>query len=248
MGKTILIVDDEPDILELLSARLEKNNFQVFVAKDGKEGLNKLLNKKADLIVLDIVMPVLDGFSMLKSIKQNPELLDIPVIIITGRSMMKDTFYAMGVDYFFSKPYDTNDLLEKINFLLSKKTLLLSSEPLATDKISNALRQSGYIVKHVESSDSMFAEGRRIKYNMLVAHISCIKQEADEFAGSLWTMKNKNMNVILYSDASVNGLEDGDIVKINDVKQVWYRAGLKLFYDSRTEALPLASVIQQAVD
>jgi DNA-binding response OmpR family regulator len=248
MGKTILLVDDESDILSLLSERLKKSNFQVYTAREGRAGLEELKKQKIELIILDIVMPVMDGFAMLKAVKQNPELSDIPIIISTARSMMKDTFYAMGVDFFLPKPYDTKELLDKINFLLSAKALLLSNVSYASDKVSSALHQSGFSVKCVETAESMLAEGRVIKYDMLIVHLDCIKQEPSDFLSTLSQLKNNNPRVIIYSDANVSGLEDGDIVKINDIKHAWYRAGAKVFYDSRIEALPLASVIKQVID
>ena len=85
MKKTILIVDDEQDIIDLLSYNLSNNNYNVLTASDGSEALLKI-NSNIDLIILDVMMPKLDGFEICQSIKKNPTTSSIPIIFLTAKN------------------------------------------------------------------------------------------------------------------------------------------------------------------
>ncbi len=86
MSKKILIVDDELDIITFLSALLEENGYESVSAKDGTEGLELLRKEKPDLVLLDLMMPKKSGITMFQELRKDPELSDIPVIIVTGVS------------------------------------------------------------------------------------------------------------------------------------------------------------------
>jgi two-component system, OmpR family, alkaline phosphatase synthesis response regulator PhoP len=116
MKKTILIVDDEPDVLTFLKRRLETRNYKVITASDGIEGLNKASQGKPDIILLDIVMPNKDGFTMLSELKTREETQDIPVVIISVRGESRAIFKGQNlgaIDYLI-KPYDFRELLKYI--------------------------------------------------------------------------------------------------------------------------------------
>ena len=93
MSKKILIVDDEPDIITFLSALLEENGYESVSAKDGTEGLELLRKEKPDLVLLDLMMPKKSGITMFQELRKDPELSDIPVIVVTGVSEVT------GVDF-----------------------------------------------------------------------------------------------------------------------------------------------------
>ncbi len=116
-GKTVLVVDDDPGSVELLKGILEKVGFEVASAKDGKEALTKLGITKPSLMIVDVLMPEMDGFTFLKELKKNKETENIPVLILTIRKNMEDSFMAMGANGFLSKPIDTEILLETISKL-----------------------------------------------------------------------------------------------------------------------------------
>ena len=114
MKKHILIVDDDSDILELLSFHLS-NDYDVVCAKDGSEALVKL-NSNFDLIILDVMMPVLNGFDVCKAIKKNPETSNIPVIFLTAKSATDDEYEGLNigaVDYIV-KPVSIKTLLLRV--------------------------------------------------------------------------------------------------------------------------------------
>lgn len=112
--KTILVVDDDPIIARMIKSRLEANRYSVVVAQDGDEGLQKLESQKPDLVVLDIIMPKIDGYTFVREMKKKEELKQTPVIILTAKGGMKDLFEVEGVIDYVLKPYEPEELLEKI--------------------------------------------------------------------------------------------------------------------------------------
>jgi DNA-binding response OmpR family regulator len=121
--KRILIVDDEEDILIVLKFRLEANNYEVLTASDGQEGLNKARTEKPDLIILDLMLPKLDGYKVCRMLKFDESYKVIPIIMFTARVQQKDEELGkeMGADAYVTKPFEPEILLEKIRQLLNKQ-------------------------------------------------------------------------------------------------------------------------------
>ncbi len=120
--KRILIVDDEEDILSVLKFRLEANNYETLTASDGQEGLNKARTEKPDLIILDLMLPKLDGYKVCRMLKFDESYKAIPIIMFTARVQQKDEELGkeMGADAYVTKPFEPEVLLEKIRQLLRK--------------------------------------------------------------------------------------------------------------------------------
>jgi two-component system alkaline phosphatase synthesis response regulator PhoP len=120
--KRILIVDDEEDILIVLKFRLEANNYEVLTASDGQEGLNKARTEKPDLIILDLMLPKLDGYKVCRMLKFDENYKAIPIVMFTARAQKKDEELGkeMGADAYVTKPFEPEILLEKIQQLLNK--------------------------------------------------------------------------------------------------------------------------------
>ncbi len=118
----ILLVDDEPDIVDTIQCRLEANNFDVVTASNGQEGLEKASDEQPDLILLDTNMPVMNGHEMLEHIKKRPDLKGIPVIMCTALCEAHDiaAASAYGIADYVTKPFDYTDLIEKITGALEK--------------------------------------------------------------------------------------------------------------------------------
>lgn len=112
----ILLVDDEPDIVDTIQCRLEANSFDVVTASNGQEGLEKAADEKPDLILLDTNMPVMNGHEMLEHLKKRPDLKGIPVIMCTALCEAQDiaAASAYGIADYVTKPFDYTDLIEKI--------------------------------------------------------------------------------------------------------------------------------------
>ena len=119
----ILLVDDEPDIVDTIQCRLEANSFDVVTASNGQEGLAKAADEKPDLILLDTNMPVMNGHEMLEHLKKRPDLKDIPVIMCTALCEARDiaAASAYGIADYVTKPFDCTDLIEKINNTLENR-------------------------------------------------------------------------------------------------------------------------------
>lgn len=118
--RKILIVDDELSILVSLKFLLEKNHFDVELAQSGREALENIARSKPDLILLDIMLPDLDGYEIFQMIRRRPEWDDIKVIYLTARSRDLDIAKGLnlGADAYITKPFSNALLLEKIGLLL----------------------------------------------------------------------------------------------------------------------------------
>jgi DNA-binding response OmpR family regulator len=120
MARTIFIADDELDFVSTLRSRLEFEGFVVTTAADGKEALQRITDEKPDLILLDIMMPTMNGYQVCRELKVNADTRPIPVLMLTAKSQESDKFWGKeaGADDYVTKPFDMEDLIEKIGVLL----------------------------------------------------------------------------------------------------------------------------------
>ncbi|MCK9908486.1 response regulator [Microbacteriaceae bacterium K1510] len=120
MAKILLVEDNEMN-RDMLSRRLNRNGFEVIIAVNGQEGVDLATSTKPDLILMDMSLPILDGWEATKQVKANPETANIPVIALTAHAMVhdKEKALAAGCDEFDTKPVELPRLLAKINALLS---------------------------------------------------------------------------------------------------------------------------------
>ena len=118
----ILVIDDESSLLEMLSIRLEANNYRVVTASDGQEGLDKAHSELPDLIILDLMLPKLDGYQVCRALKLDEKYKQIPIIIFTARAQESDIKAGMeaGADAYITKPFEPDVLLTKVSQLLGK--------------------------------------------------------------------------------------------------------------------------------
>jgi two-component system alkaline phosphatase synthesis response regulator PhoP len=121
--KTILIVDDDPATVRLLELNYRAEGYRVLTGYDGAEGVRQALLGKPDLIVLDLIMPHLDGYEALRALKSHPETADIPVILLTGKSDSEDIAegWTYDIEFYMTKPYVMEDLLELTERILSSR-------------------------------------------------------------------------------------------------------------------------------
>ena len=115
----ILIVEDNEMNRDMLSRRLIKKGFEIIIAVDGAEGVEKTINEKPDLVLMDMSLPVMDGWEATKNLKANNETAKIPIIALTAHAMAQDKEKALaaGCDEYDTKPIDLNRLLSKISSL-----------------------------------------------------------------------------------------------------------------------------------
>lgn len=119
--KKILVVDDDTNIVRVIRTRLEANNYEVMAAHDGIEAIAKVKQEKPDLILLDILMPRMDGSMFLHRMKLEGLLQDIPIIVLTAKASMREFFLVEGVVDFIVKPFQSKNLLDEIASHLSHK-------------------------------------------------------------------------------------------------------------------------------
>jgi len=122
--KTVLIVDDDPTNIRLLTSMLKIDGYHIIEAQNGKEALESLYSKNPDLILLDIMMPGMNGFEVCRALKQDKEQMMVPVIMVTALQEKEDRIKAIeaGADDFISKPVDKTELLTRVRSLLRIKT------------------------------------------------------------------------------------------------------------------------------
>ena len=120
--KRILVVDDEDELAEQLGESLKEDGYEVVVAHDGEEGLRKVQITKPNLIILDVMMPKMDGAEMYANLQSNKKTKDIPVIFLTALKTQVDDFLLgrdVGNYTIFSKPFDNDELLGTIREMTS---------------------------------------------------------------------------------------------------------------------------------
>lgn len=118
--KKILIVDDEPNIVMSLEYTFKKNNFEVFIARDGQEALDILDKHLPDIIILDVMMPMVDGFATLEQIKKDERLNHCKVIFLSAKNKEKDVEkgLSLGANLYVVKPFSIKKLVEQVNELI----------------------------------------------------------------------------------------------------------------------------------
>ena len=120
MSTLVLVVDDNEDNLQIMSRILLGRGFEVRTARDGKSALRSLEQQLPDVVLLDIMMPEMDGIEVLDRIRANPQSASLPVILVTGKGQDEDVLagYKYGADYYITKPYTARQLLHGIGLVL----------------------------------------------------------------------------------------------------------------------------------
>jgi DNA-binding response OmpR family regulator len=120
MTKKVLIADDEQNIVISLEFLLRREGFEVFVASDGEEALIKLRAEKPDLVLLDVMMPKMNGFDVCQAIRADPNLADMRVLMLTakGREAEVSKGLGLGADAYMTKPFSTKELVVQVRALL----------------------------------------------------------------------------------------------------------------------------------
>lgn len=121
--KKILVVDDEADLVETVRFVLELQGFNVLVSYNGEDALNQARKESPDLILLDIMLPKLDGYKVCRLLKFDERYKHIPILMLTAKTQDKDKIIGRetGADEYITKPFEMDELIEKVKFHLSKK-------------------------------------------------------------------------------------------------------------------------------
>jgi two-component system alkaline phosphatase synthesis response regulator PhoP len=149
-GEKVLIVDDEENIVELVKYNLETNGFKSYTAYSGTDAVRLVEEKAVDLIILDLMLPDMDGFEVCKSLKRNSSTADIPVIMLTARGEEFDKILGLelGADDYITKPFSIRELIARVKVILRRS---------AQDKTSSDTIKVGNIIinsdKHEVTKD-----------------------------------------------------------------------------------------------
>ncbi len=121
MSKSVLIVEDEPNIVVPLQFSLEQKGYQVFVAESGEEAMDQIAGHKPDLILLDIMLPGIDGFEVCQSVRQNAETRNTKIIFLSamGRDIDVAKGMALDADAYIIKPFSILKVMEKVDSLVT---------------------------------------------------------------------------------------------------------------------------------
>lgn len=125
MSKRVLVIDDDPDTLATTKGMLGVNGFDVVTANGGEEGVAKALTDSPDLILLDVLMPRMNGMEVFKKLREEPKTAGIPVIFLTA--VEEETFVKsalmLGADQYITKPFDPEDLMIEVRKTLNEKSV-----------------------------------------------------------------------------------------------------------------------------
>ena len=122
--KKVLCVEDEPEMIELIKLILERKGFEVLGAVGGRQGLNTIRQEMPDLVLLDLMMPDVDGWEVYRQMKADDELKDIPVIVVTAKAQSIDRvlgIHIAKVDDYVTKPFGPQELLQSVEEVLGEK-------------------------------------------------------------------------------------------------------------------------------
>ena len=120
MSKRILIVDDSPTEIQVMKESVSQGGYEIITASNGDEAIKKCIELQPDLVLLDVVMPIKDGFSVCRELKKNPQTKDIKIIIVTSKNKPLDKQWSMkqGADSYFSKPFEPTELSDAVAQLI----------------------------------------------------------------------------------------------------------------------------------
>ncbi|HDR00047.1 MAG TPA: response regulator [candidate division WOR-3 bacterium] len=150
-GPLVLVVDDEEDIRFVIKARLEAAGFRVVTAATGLEGLTQARRLRPGLVLLDLMLPGIDGFSVCAMLKRDRQFSKMPVIILSARSQDKDfeTGISLGADAYLTKPFSGPELIGKVRELLSAR-----EDGRPEDSLENEREASGVLGQKVPAADT----------------------------------------------------------------------------------------------
>ncbi len=162
--KKILIVDDEDHIRELLKFNLEKNGYIVYMENDGLNGLKLAREKQVDLILLDLMLPGMDGFEVCKEIRRDNIISNVPIIMLTAKSEEIDKILGLelGADDYITKPFSIRELSARIKALLRRSNVKYDNEILRFGNIALNL-QTREVLKHGKKLDFTLKEFEVLK-------------------------------------------------------------------------------------
>lgn len=214
--KTILLVDDEESIRQLLKQQLEAEGYMIKEAKNGKEAVALAKQVLPDLIILDVMMPEMNGFDVAAILRNDPNTMSIPIVINSGVED-KERGYRIGVDRYFIKSSDSEPMLKEISLLLSqgsskKKVLIVDENVSEARTLAEALKARGYSVTEALTGEEFRHKAMSIKPDMIIADAD-VWQKSEifqalrfekELENTFFLMLGENQAYLKQADGKIN--------------------------------------------
>jgi two-component system phosphate regulon response regulator PhoB len=215
----ILVIEDERALVEVLTANLEREGFEVFAATDGQDGLRQAQLKLPDLIVLDLMLPLKPGLEVCRELRNAPRTRDIPIIMLTAKAEESDQLvgFAMGADDYVTKPYSMKVLVQRIKKELRKRQAeepaagaVIESQGVTIDRHSHRalccgeelpltptefrllevlVRQTGRAFTRFELMDAAIGEDAVVLERTIDVHIKSLRKKLGEAADLIETVR-----------------------------------------------------------
>lgn len=184
----ILVVDDDPDILEGITAVLESRPYQVGIARDGLQCMEQIQKKKPDLLILDMMMPRMDGFAVIRELRSNPEFAGLPVIVLTTviedaayRRYELETGMAMEVQDYLEKPTPPDVLIERVSAIVDQPYIIVADDdPDMLEAITTVLESRPYQVATARDGERCLEMVRKRTPDLLI--LDLLMPKMDGFA------------------------------------------------------------------
>lgn len=249
MPQEILVVEDEPAVAEMIRFGLEGVGYKIVLAANGQEALSLAGERNPDLIISDILMPVMDGYALYKELKKNPATARIPVLILTARGKMEDSFRVMGVDDFIVKPLDVDVLLSKIESYFKKaappkvkNVLVIGGTSTMMQSMAAQLQQRGCVVDMTIYESEVLMKAMKLRPAIIFIEAATAHASAEEMVRTLRRFSQFNdAKILIYSYLSAKDRQDKfnylKISKINDVSQKCLEAGANEYIGHTSDPL-----------
>lgn len=235
MGKNILFVEDEEEVCRFAKTRLEKAGFSVEIAHNGKEGLAVVSAVNIDLIVTDVFMPLMDGVDFYKELRHRRETAHIPVIILSAKNSLEDSFRALGANDFISKPFEGHELInriEKILALSSKKEkrgkiIIFTKDKPISHEMQRLIIQNGIMSEAAESAADLMALALGATPRMIIIDILLEQISAKEIIKALRCFnKLKDIDILIFGNFQPGSLNANEMAEqLSELKDACLAAG-----------------------
>ncbi|MGE5682996.1 MAG: LytR/AlgR family response regulator transcription factor [Bacillota bacterium] len=234
----VIVIEDDQSLLENIEIILEAEGFKVFTAPDGKKAIKLIEEIIPDVIVSDIMLPDIEGFEILKTVRNSPELQDLPFLFLTARTDHKDLRYGMnlGADDYLTKPFNAKELVEAIHARL--ELIKLRKE---TKAAAAAVPQD----KNLKAGDTVFIKDAKGIVNLNLKDIICINAVGEYSEVITSNGKNHTVRKILKeweetlpSDTFLR-IHRSAIINIKYIVKIenWFNSSLRIYLDKCPEPL-----------
>lgn len=181
----VLVVDDEDNIIELIRLGLRYEGFQVETASDGEQGIIVAQRINPDLVILDVMMPGIDGLEVCRRLRSNPTTRDVPILMLTAKDEVGDRILGLqtGADDYLTKPFDFYELLERIKAILRRQNRSKGSSSTLNGDTSSQILEFGNIQMNISTREvtrnGQLVELTATEYNLLHLFINHPRQVLD---------------------------------------------------------------------